>query len=335
MKFMTFNIRLDLGGQAYAAAPSLSSQFQGELPWSVRKWKVGDAVLLWEPDIEPFYHQVVDLDAMLGDEYAWVGAGRDDGQKDGEFCPIFYKKDSSIVEDWHTIWLSETPDKPSRGWDAKHNRIATVARFKRCSDNSIFHVINTHFDHEGVESRQHAAQVILDHIKEYSDLVVLLGDLNSPESDGGYVTLTGGASQEDNGTWKNIDALNEKASLGVAIRTGKPVRTTDSMTLPTHRVIRPGQIMQNLKHRKDDFVDTRYALETRLTNHDARAPLSGPFGDYDTFTGFGDLPHSRIDYIMIKNHQKATVRRFGVLSNQFDDQLCISDHRPVVASIEW
>ena len=59
MKFMTFNIRMDSAGEAYAPAPPLPSTFEGELPWSVRKWKVGDSVLLWEPDIVGFQVKVV------------------------------------------------------------------------------------------------------------------------------------------------------------------------------------------------------------------------------------------------------------------------------------
>ncbi|KAI7849253.1 Endonuclease/exonuclease/phosphatase [Circinella umbellata] len=317
MKFMTFNIRLDLGGESYAAAPELPDQFQGELPWSIRKWKVGDTVLMWEPDIvgfqEPLYHQVMDLDAMLCDEYAWVGAGREDGQKEGEFAPVFYKKNTLKVEDWHTLWLSEQPDTPgSVGWDAKHPRIATVVTFSRLSDGSRFFVYNAHFDHEGSESRKGAAQVILDHAKQNSELSILMGDLNSPESDGGYVTLTGGQAKQDNSSWKNIDDLNQKTQLKVATHTGNPVRTTEGMTLPTHRVVRPGQILQNLQHRRQQdqeqniFVDTRYALETILTNQNARgSTISGPYGNFDTFTGFGEpdvVAPTKIDYIMMMHH---------------------------------
>ena len=54
MKLMTFNIRLDSGGEPYASAPELPERFEGELPWSIRKWKVGDTVLMWEPDIVGF-----------------------------------------------------------------------------------------------------------------------------------------------------------------------------------------------------------------------------------------------------------------------------------------
>lgn len=41
---------------------------------------------------EPVYHQLQDLEALIGDEYEWVGAGRNDGDKQGEFSAIFYKR---------------------------------------------------------------------------------------------------------------------------------------------------------------------------------------------------------------------------------------------------
>ena len=33
-----------------------------------------------------------DLAELFGDDWAWVGVGRDDGVAKGEFNPIFYKK---------------------------------------------------------------------------------------------------------------------------------------------------------------------------------------------------------------------------------------------------
>lgn len=41
---------------------------------------------------EVLLRQLNDLDALLGDEWARVGVGRDDGAVRGEFSPIFYKK---------------------------------------------------------------------------------------------------------------------------------------------------------------------------------------------------------------------------------------------------
>lgn len=46
----------------------------------------------WEAFQEALIRQVNDLKELLGDDWGWVGVGRDDGVERGEFSPIFYKK---------------------------------------------------------------------------------------------------------------------------------------------------------------------------------------------------------------------------------------------------
>lgn len=61
-------------------------------------------------------------------EYSYVGVGRDDGKKKGEFSAVFYKKDKFIASDSGNFWLSETPDRPGLGWDAKCIRVASYVK---------------------------------------------------------------------------------------------------------------------------------------------------------------------------------------------------------------
>lgn len=63
--------------------------------------------LIWRVLQEPEHHQVIDLQSLLHDEYDWVGAGRNDGNEDGEYCPVFYKRELLKVNSWKTLWLSE------------------------------------------------------------------------------------------------------------------------------------------------------------------------------------------------------------------------------------
>jgi hypothetical protein len=59
--------------------------------------------------------QLRDLHGQLGD-YALVGAGRDDGQQQGEFAAIFFRHSRfSPVKQGH-FWLSETPEIIRAGW---------------------------------------------------------------------------------------------------------------------------------------------------------------------------------------------------------------------------
>ena len=74
-----------------------------------------------QPDIfglqEAYDYQVKYLEEACED-YKSVGVGRDDGKSKGEFMSIFYNKKTTKLLKWGTFWLSETPDVPSKGWDA-------------------------------------------------------------------------------------------------------------------------------------------------------------------------------------------------------------------------
>ena len=48
------------------------------------------------------------------DTGTYIGVGRDDGKKAGEYSPILYRSAVWKVEAWKTVWLSETPDKPGK-----------------------------------------------------------------------------------------------------------------------------------------------------------------------------------------------------------------------------
>ena len=66
---------------------------------------------------ECFIHQLKDMkEALPG--YDYIGVGRDDGKEKGEHSAIFYRTDKFDVIEKGDFWLSETPDVPSKGWDA-------------------------------------------------------------------------------------------------------------------------------------------------------------------------------------------------------------------------
>ena len=81
-----------------------------------------------------------------------------------------------------TFWLSPTPEKPSKGWDAALNRIVTWGKFQSKVTGKQFLVFNTHFDHRGVEARKNSAALIRNKIEEmtYNNNlpVILTGDFN-------------------------------------------------------------------------------------------------------------------------------------------------------------
>jgi endonuclease/exonuclease/phosphatase family metal-dependent hydrolase len=180
---MTYNIRLD-------------TETDGADAWDFRKEGLVDQIKFHEPDVlgiqEGLYHQVEYLDAALPD-YSYVGVGRDDGEKGGEFSAIFY--DSRRLErlEHGTFWLSESPGQPSVGWDAALKRICTYAAFKDLASSLTFWVFNTHFDHRGEVAREQSAALIIaqiDKINEQGHPVLLMGDFNAVPGSAPISTIT-------------------------------------------------------------------------------------------------------------------------------------------------
>ena len=124
----------------------------------------------------------IDAVAAAMPDYAYVGVGRDIGGG-GEASPVFYKKDKFELIDSGTFWLSKTPERPSRGWDAMFNRICTYVVLKDKETNFIYAHFNAHFDHMGVIARLESVAVVSDKISRICNTfpVVFTGDLNDPE----------------------------------------------------------------------------------------------------------------------------------------------------------
>lgn len=119
-------------------------------------------------------------------DYKYVGVGRDDGRNKGEHVAIFYNKKTVSLLKWGTFWLSETPDKPSLGWDAAFRRSTTWAIMKSKESGKKFMFVATHFDNEGQVARKESSELILSEIAELNKdnlPVVLVGDFNSGISD--------------------------------------------------------------------------------------------------------------------------------------------------------
>lgn len=167
---MTYNIRLDVTSD-------------GENSWPNRKEKVAQLIHFHEPDIlgiqEGLPHQVDFLKNALTN-YVAFGQGRD-GHQNGEHSTVFYKKERFELLSHETFWLSETPNKVTKGWDAALNRICTFGLFKDKKTNKVFYVFNTHFDHVGEVARSKSAQLIHQKITEINTQhvpVILMGDFN-------------------------------------------------------------------------------------------------------------------------------------------------------------
>ena len=238
---ITFNIRMDTPRDSINAWPNRASIVAGF---------VNDQI----PDLlgmqEVLWHQYQYLDSALAG-YGSVAAGRDDGLRVGEACPVFYRLGRFEKIGDGTFWLSATPDVPgSVGWGAALTRIATWVRLydKVQQDTLLF--FNTHFDHISDSARVMSSGVLLGMVRKLvgDNKFVITGDFNaSPESlaiermkEGGLAvdsylvteTPPAGESYTFNG-WK--DEPGEGRIDYIFIRNGMK-----ALTHETHRVIEEG-----------------------------------------------------------------------------------------------
>ena len=176
LRVASYNLRMDTSRDSLNA-------------WPHRKENVKALIRYHDFDIvgtqEGYLHQLTDLLEM--DDYAYIGAGRDDGNDGGEHSAILYKADRFSVLDSGNFWLSETPEVPGLGWDATCcNRICSWVKFKDGQSNSEFYFFNVHFDHQGLVAREESGKLMVKKIAEIAGEtpVVLTGDFNStPETE--------------------------------------------------------------------------------------------------------------------------------------------------------
>lgn len=123
---------------------------------------------------------VVDIQRGLGGGYAWFGAGRHDGEARGEHAVILHRSDTTRLIDGHCFWLSDTPHRPGRGWDARHPRVVTHGRFGVPGLDQPLSLLCVHFDHRGRRARRNSARQLGAYLAGLAprDHVVVAGDLN-------------------------------------------------------------------------------------------------------------------------------------------------------------
>ena len=170
---MSFNIRLGTAQE--------KDYLNG---WVYRQGATPIMLQMEKPDvvgIQEAYRFQLDYILVNRPEFAAYGVGRDDGKEKGEIMAVLYRKDRLKLLKKGTFWLSETPDVPSRGWDAKCRRTATWALFQDKSSGKRFYFVNTHLDHRGKEARAKGLSLIVDRIQDINPKgypMVLTGDFN-------------------------------------------------------------------------------------------------------------------------------------------------------------
>lgn len=172
------------------------------LPRKAREYAVAETIRKGMPDSfgvqEATSTWMKYLNEEIGDKYAYVGVGRSNGKTSGEYSAVFYLKDKYELVDSDTFWISETPEKPSKGWDAQIKRICTWAVLEDKETGEKYVHVNSHFDHKGEEARKNSVVMILDKVKEYADLpVVFTADMNIVEGTEHYNSMVSDGALRD------------------------------------------------------------------------------------------------------------------------------------------
>jgi endonuclease/exonuclease/phosphatase family metal-dependent hydrolase len=207
---MTFNIRYENRGD------------KGRRSWGERVVGIVKMLRTEQPDFlgiqEGLHGQVADLRVSLP-EYGFVGMGRSDGKREGEYSGIFYQRDRFAVDGDKSgmTWLSATPDKAgSMTWGNEIPRVAAWARLlDRASGQGIW-VVNMHLDHMNQPSREKGVRLMAERLVKMNSLddpVVWMGDFNAVEGNPALSFLAGKRSsipavQGFKGMVETFDALN-------------------------------------------------------------------------------------------------------------------------------
>jgi endonuclease/exonuclease/phosphatase family metal-dependent hydrolase len=185
LRVVSYNIRYDNAGD-------------GPNRWQHRRQAMADYLAELKPDLAGLQEVLIGQLRFLAEklpDYAWHGAGRDDGREQGELSPLLYRRERFEVRDKGTFWLSDTPDQVgSKGWDAALPRVCSWLKLFDKQAHRELLALNTHFDHRGREARRQSAVLLrrkIDSLCESAPTlpVILTGDFNCTASDEPYRAL--------------------------------------------------------------------------------------------------------------------------------------------------
>lgn len=197
----------------------INTQDLGGKMWTARRDAVAELIKKDASDFvgtqEAFRPMLDDIRAQVPN-YGEIGVGREDGKQKGEYSAILYREATWTMETSGTFWLSDTPEViASSTWGNKVTRICTWGRFKHKSSGRELFVFNAHFDHESQPSREKAAVLILQRIRDRGSNApfVFMGDLNAtPENPAIAVLQKGPPALKD--AWLSLHKDKTAAQSG-------------------------------------------------------------------------------------------------------------------------
>ncbi len=248
LKVMSYNVRV-------------SSPGDGTNAWTLRYIATYDMLNEQAPDVlgvqEALDDQVQYIEEFCG--YEVVGVGREDGKSKGEHVAIFWNKKTVSMVKWGTFWLSETPDKPSMGWDAEYMRTATWALMKCKKTGNRFYFVNTHLDQKGAQARENGMKLIMDRIAELNRdglPVVFAGDFNMTP-DNSIITDLDSKMQNTRKIAAKTDDESTFNGWGKDSRTLDYIYVSGFSSCPEYKTV-------TKKYRDWKFISDHYPISAKL-----------------------------------------------------------------------
>ena len=209
--------------------------------------------------------------------YEYIGVGRDDGKEAGEHSAIFYKTELFDLLDHGDFWLSQTPEKPSVGWDAAMERICTWGHFKVKSTKRDFYYFNLHMDHIGVQARMESAKLVVEKIREICDgkPVILTGDFNVDQTNPIYGVFTGSGILKDSYEACEIRYALDGTANGFDPNSFTKSRIDHVFVSPMTRVIRYGVLTdtyRTMTPEAEKYENGNFPKEISFQAYQARTP---------------------------------------------------------------
>ncbi|MBR4455065.1 MAG: endonuclease/exonuclease/phosphatase family protein [Solobacterium sp.] len=149
-----------------------------------RKNSLAELVREQDPDLigvqELMDFMIAELPELF-ETYCFFGKARQSSDKTNERCCILYRRDRFRLIRGKTIWLSDTPDVPSKFQDSIFPRIATMAVLEDRTCGIRFTFANTHLDHLLPSARMKQVRVFKTVLEDYREgaFTAVTGDFNT------------------------------------------------------------------------------------------------------------------------------------------------------------
>lgn len=166
MKLVTFNIRLDCTEDG-------KNNFEYRKPYIQKKLEMEQPDIICFQEVLP--HVAQWLHKILP-EYTLLGCGRK-ADLTGEQATVAICSSKFQIVSMETFWLSKTPMVSGSRYPDQSicPRTVTEVILQEFSSKALFHLMNTHLDHEGSMSRQLGMNQILNRFQEKNKWLTQIG----------------------------------------------------------------------------------------------------------------------------------------------------------------